>query len=269
MNQIIEDFKNQILHPQSLIQKRFDYVFKGGEEFINMLKTQDIQLHHSKTEQMTGFTNLMVSVLCIFSVFVLLLLSCKKISLCVRKYIMMFFYSMLSIATLTGFFVHAFELKENAYNGMWTVLYVMMIIAVGIRFFQAFVEISFITGILMLPLIVITGYIDIIACWHFDLFVCIGLYVVLFGVVMCIIHFVMIFTRGVHYMSYILADVAAIASIAVQVSSIKVGDWDKNAFFHLGVAIYVFFNTIALIIVTVVERNKDVKKVVEEKEKKE
>ena len=70
-------------------------------------------------------------------------------------------------------------------------------------------------------------------------------------------------------MSYILADVAAIASIAVQVSSIKVGDWDKNAFFHLGVAIYVFFNTIALIIVTVVERNKDVKKVVEEKEKKE
>ena len=257
MEEAILKFVQQLIQPQELFNKRMAYVMTIGDGFNEMLKSENIPLHNDKAEQMTGYTNLMVTIFCFFSIFVLFFISTKKASLFAKKYLMMIFYSMLSLATLTGFFAHTFVWNKDTYNGLWTILYVMMVLALGLRFFQVFCDISFVTGILSFPFILITGYIDTIACWHFDLFVCIGIYVVFFGIIMCCVHFVMVFTRGSHYISYLVSDVIAIFSIGVQVSQIKVGDWDHNAFFHLGVAFYVFFNTLALIIVTVVERNKE------------
>ena len=51
------------------------------------------------------------------------------------------------------------------------------------------------------------------------------------------------------FILYVFADLIALASIIVQTTDIKYGDFDKNSFFHVGVAIYVFFNTIAFMIV--------------------
>ena len=252
-----EGFLETIISPWELIEKRMKYIIEGVDDFADLFKTNNLILNLSKIEQTTGLTNLLVTICCLFSIVVLFFIRTKKPALFIRKFIMMFFYSVLSIGTLTGFFVHTFTLAHDAYNGLWSVLYGLLIFAAGIRFYQAFIDIGYITGFISLPFIIITGYIDLIACWYFDMFICIGVYVILFGVILCLTHFGLTITRGVHYLAYIVSDLVVVASMVVQANDFKIGNWDKNSFFHLGVAIYVLFNTVALIIVTLCERNKE------------
>ena len=108
MEEAILKFVQQLIQPQELFNKRMAYVMTIGDGFKEMLKSENIPLHNDKAEQMTGYTNLMVTIFCFFSIFVLFFISTKKASLFAKKYLMMIFYSMLSLATLTGFFAHTF-----------------------------------------------------------------------------------------------------------------------------------------------------------------
>lgn len=253
MNTISEKLLSVIslaLNPKSFALERFETIKTASLSFFEdvVYNTNNLRLNAIAVERTTGYSNLVISFTCLLCAFVLLFVRPRSFHNFMSKFLMQIFYILLSFGGLLGFIVHGLELEETVKEGLWYALYVLLIITLLARFIQTFWECGKITCIFMIPFLLLGAYIDVIACWKFDKFILIGLYAMAFGIFMGLGHMLFVCSRTPRYILYFFADLIALASVVIQTTSIQYGDWNKNGFFHIGVALYIVFNTIALII---------------------
>ncbi|KAL7713793.1 Chitin synthase export chaperone [Entamoeba marina] len=159
----------------------------------------------------------------------------------IRKFFCLLFDISLSSGAFVGFMVHSFEFESELLDKLWLSLYTLLLFSIAIRYLLTFWESGLFLFILFVPLLGITGYYFLICCWFTNKFICIGGFVLIFGIIMGLSHCLYICTRNSKYFLYLLSDIVALCSIVIQASSLQVGDIDKNGFFHIGITLYMFF----------------------------
>ena len=230
------------LNPYSFASSRVEKITSATTSFIDGMK--DFTLNPNPSERITGYTNLGITATCIIMLFASFGFRSNGFKCWVQKTLMRLFYLVMAVGAGLGFIVHGLDLSGDIKEGLWYALYVILIIALAIRFLETFWECGFITFMIAGPCIMLGAYIDIILCWHYDKFIFIGLFVILFGSYMGLSHFVHVCTRGSGYIWYVLSDLVGLAAVLVQATQLKVGDWDKNGFFHVGVIAYIILSTL-------------------------
>ncbi|EDR22369.1 hypothetical protein EDI_335260 [Entamoeba dispar SAW760] len=238
------------LEPEDFFESKYQKIVYSFGGFCDMIKNQGLELNSKANERVTGYTNLLIVGVCIFSSIILSYNKTHGVYQSMNKFWMTIFNLALSVGAFFGFVVHIFAIPSDILEGLWYCLYVFLIIALMLRFFQVFWDCSVVTFILMLPGLIVFGYLDIIACWYYDKFLFIGIYVLFFGLFMGLTHFIHICTRSNKYILYSFSDLIGLISVIVQITSIRYGSWDKNGFFHLGVSVYVLMNTISFIVIS-------------------
>ncbi|EKE37596.1 hypothetical protein ENUP19_0266G0019 [Entamoeba nuttalli] len=233
------------LEPEDFFEAKYQKIVYSVGGFYNMVKNQAFELNSKGNERVTGYTNLLIVGVCIFSLIILSYKKARGVYQSMNKFWMIIFNFALSVGAFFGFIVHALAIPSDILEGLWYCLYIFLIIALMLRFFQVFWECSVTVFMLMLPELIVFGYFDIIACWYYDKFLFIGVYVLFFGLSMGFIHLIHTCTRSSKYILYSFSDLIGLISVIVQITSIRYGNWDKNGFFHLGVSLYVLVNTIS------------------------
>ena len=232
----LEEFKGILLNPIDFLKKHFAVIRCGLRAFFDKI---EFKVHPKKNEVITGITNLGIFLTCIVCFFLTFSIESTSGQMTMRKILCEIFEVLLGCGAFFGFMIHTFEYKKVVYDGLWHCLYVFLLIAVAFRFILHYMECNTFTFIVMTPLTFVGIYVFVLACWYTDKFFCIGGFCAVFGLFMALSHIVFLFTRGTYYFGYLFDNLIAVVSFVVQVTSMKIGDMDKNGVFHFIVMLYV------------------------------
>ncbi|ELP94396.1 hypothetical protein EIN_046390 [Entamoeba invadens IP1] len=249
----IVDLVSIAVNPEPFFEPKLDKIESSVDGFIGIVSNNQLYLNSLANERVTGYTNLLITCVCLISSIILLSTKTHGFYQFIRKFLMILFHFTMAFGSVFGFTVHAFTINAQILSGLWLALYASLIFALMFLFFQAFWEVSALTFIIMLPFVLLGAYFDLILCWTYDLFICIGAFAVVFGFFMGIIHFSRSLKSGAHFCMFV-SDLIALCGVAVQATHFRVGDWDKNAFFHLAVAIFILVSSISLSVILKKER---------------